>query len=72
VLLVVEEQTGKAWVEWDAGPVSDMVADAAIALAIEAQTSPMALKLGSRPCCAHRHPPEPISVPAPGEPPRAT
>ena len=36
------------------GPVADMVADAALALAMEAQSSPSALRMTSTPCCAHR------------------
>jgi hypothetical protein len=31
-----------------------MVADAALALAMEAQSSPSALRMTSTPCCAHR------------------
>jgi len=40
--------------EWGASPMSDMVADAVIALAMEAQSSPVTLKMTSTPCCAHR------------------
>ena len=54
VRIYVDSRAGKASVEWEAGPVPDMVADAAIALAMEAQTSPMALRMTSTPCCAHR------------------
>ena len=34
--------------------MADMVADAALALAMEAQSSPSALRMTSTPCCAHR------------------
>lgn len=45
---------GRGCLVWDGGPVADMVADAVLALAMEAQVSPMALRMTSVPCCAHR------------------
>lgn len=50
----MDEKAGRAMMEWQAGPIADMVADAAMALAMEAQCSPVALKMTSTPCCAHR------------------
>lgn len=41
VRVCVDRGSGKATVEWEAGPMSDMVADATIALAMEAQCSPV-------------------------------
>ena len=50
VVLTVGSNTGVATLDWDAGPVGDLLADSAIALIMHAQSSAAGVRLASRPC----------------------
>jgi hypothetical protein len=54
VVFHVDPRAGRGVLVWEGGPVADMVADAVLALAMEAQVSPTALQMTGTPCCAHR------------------
>jgi hypothetical protein len=54
VRILIDTETGRGSLEWEATSFNDMIADAAIALAMEAESSPVTLKMSSTPCCAHR------------------
>lgn len=49
--MIVGETKGIATVKWDANPVSDMIADAIIALLMHAQSSTASIRITSKPCC---------------------
>lgn len=51
--IVLGERRGIATVEWNANPVSDLLADSAIALLMHAQSSAASIRLTSKPC-SHR------------------
>lgn len=49
----VGEKKGVAFIEWEASPANDVIADAIIALIMHAQSSAASIRLTSKPC---RHP----------------
>jgi len=51
--IVLGDKRGIATVEWNASPVSDLVADSVIALLMHAQSSAASIRLTSKPC-SHR------------------